>query len=37
MNMKYKEKEKEDIDRMLEVGIIEPLEELEWIKTIVVQ
>jgi hypothetical protein len=37
MNLKYKEKVKEDIDRMLEVGIIEPLEELEWIKPMVVQ
>ena len=28
LNPKYKEKVKDDIDRMLQVGIIEPIEEL---------
>jgi hypothetical protein len=28
---------KEEIDRMLEVGIIEPVEEFEWINPMVVQ
>jgi hypothetical protein len=37
LNPKYKEKMKIELDRMLEVGIIEPMEELEWIIPIVVQ
>jgi hypothetical protein len=37
MNPKYKEKVKVEIDRMLEVGIIEPVEESEWIIPMVVQ
>jgi hypothetical protein len=34
---KYKEKVKIELDRMLEVGIIEPVEESEWIRPMVVQ
>jgi hypothetical protein len=37
LNAKYKKKVKIKLDRMLEVGIIEPLEESEWISPMVVQ
>jgi hypothetical protein len=37
LNPKYKEKVKIELDIMLEVGIIEPIEELEWIIPMVVQ
>jgi hypothetical protein len=37
LNPKYKEKVKIELDRMLEAGIIEPVEELEWIIPMVVQ
>jgi hypothetical protein len=37
LNPKYKEKVKIDLDRMLEAGIIEPVEESEWISPMVVQ
>ena len=37
MNPKYKEKVKTELDRMLDVGIIELIEELEWIIPIVIQ
>jgi hypothetical protein len=37
LNPKYKEKVKIELDRMLEAGIIEPVEESEWIKPMVVQ
>ena len=37
MNPKYKEKVKIELDRMLEVGIIEPVEESKWINPMVVQ
>jgi hypothetical protein len=37
MNPRYKEKVKEEIDRMLKARVIEPVEELEWISPIVVQ
>jgi hypothetical protein len=37
LNPKYKEKVKIELDRMLEAGIIEPVEELEWISPMVVQ
>jgi hypothetical protein len=37
LNPKYKEKVKNEIDRMLEVGIIEPMEESKWISPMVVQ
>jgi hypothetical protein len=37
LNMKYKEKVKEKIDRMIEAGIIEPVVESEWISLMVVQ
>jgi hypothetical protein len=37
LNPIYKKKVKAEIDRMLEVGIIEPVEELEWISLMVVQ
>jgi hypothetical protein len=33
----YKKKVKVEINRMLEAGIIEPVEELEWISSMVVQ
>ena len=36
LNLKYKEKVKIELDRMLEVGIIEPVKELEWIIPMVV-
>ena len=36
-NPRYKEKVKAELDRMLEVGIIEPVEYLEWIIPIVIQ
>jgi len=37
MNPKYKEKVQVEINRMLEVGIIEPVEESEWISPMVIQ
>jgi hypothetical protein len=37
LNPVYKKKVKEENDRMLEVGIIEPVEESEWISPMVVQ
>jgi hypothetical protein len=37
LNLKYKEKVKIKLNRMLEVGIIEPVEESEWISPMVVQ
>jgi hypothetical protein len=37
LNLKYKEKVKIELDRMLEAGIIEPVEESEWIIPMVVQ
>jgi hypothetical protein len=37
LNPKYKEKVKTELDRMLEAGIIEPVEESEWIIPMVVQ
>jgi len=37
LNMRYNEKVKDEIDRMLDVGIIEPVEEFEWIIPTVVQ
>ena len=37
LNSRYKEKVKADLDRMLEAGIIEPVEESEWISPIVIQ
>jgi hypothetical protein len=37
LNMIYKKKVKAEIDRMLEAGIIEPVEELEWVSPMVVQ
>jgi hypothetical protein len=37
LNPIYKHKVKEKIDRMLEAGIIEPVEESEWISPMVVQ
>jgi len=36
LNPKYKEKVKIELDRMLEEGIIEPVEESEWISPMVV-
>jgi hypothetical protein len=37
LNPKYKQKVHIELDRMLEVGIIEPVEESEWISPMVVQ
>jgi hypothetical protein len=37
LNPKYKQKVKIELDRMLEAGIIEPIEESEWIIPMVVQ
>jgi hypothetical protein len=37
LNPKYKEKVEIELDRMLEVGIIEPVEESEWISPMVEQ
>ena len=37
LNPRYKEKVKAELDRMLEAGIIEPVEESEWISPIVIQ
>jgi hypothetical protein len=37
LNPKYKEKVKIELDRILEAGIIEPVEESEWISPMVVQ
>jgi hypothetical protein len=37
LNPKYKEKVKLELDRMLEAGIIEPIEESEWISLMAVQ
>jgi hypothetical protein len=36
INPMYKKKVKAELDRMLEVGIIEPVEESEWISPMVV-
>jgi hypothetical protein len=36
LNPIYKQKVKEEIDRMLEAGIIEPVEESKWISPMVV-
>ena len=37
LNPKYKHKVNIELDRMLEEGIIEPIEESEWISPMVVQ
>jgi hypothetical protein len=37
LNPKYKQKVKIELDRMMEAGIIEPIEEFEWIIPMVVQ
>jgi hypothetical protein len=37
LNLIYKEKVKTKIDKMLEVGVIEPVEESEWINPMVVK
>ena len=37
LNPKYKEKVKIELDKMIEVGIIEPIEESEWVSPLVVQ
>jgi hypothetical protein len=37
LNPIYKQKVKDEIDRMLEAGIIEPVEESKWISPMVVQ
>ena len=36
LNPRYKEKVKDDLDRMLDAGIIEPIEESEWISPILI-
>jgi hypothetical protein len=37
LNPIYKQKVKDEINRMLEAGIIEPFEESKWIRSMVVQ
>ena len=37
LNPRYKERVKDELDRMLDAGIIEPVEESEWISPMVVQ
>ena len=37
LNPKYKEKVRMDLDKMLPAGIIEPVEESEWVSPMVVQ
>ena len=37
LNPKYKEKVRMELDKMLIVGIIEPVEESEWVSPMVVQ
>ena len=37
LNPRYKEKVKQELDKMLVVGIIEPTEESEWVSPMVVQ
>jgi hypothetical protein len=37
LNPKYKEKVHKELDRMLDVGIIVPMEESDWISPMVVQ
>ena len=37
LNLRYKERVKVELDRMLDVGINEPVEESEWISPMVVQ
>jgi hypothetical protein len=37
LNLKYKEKVKIELDRMMEAVIIEPVKELEWISPMFVQ
>ena len=37
LNLRYKEKVKDDIDKMLVAGIIDPIEQSEWVSPMVVQ
>ena len=37
LNPKYKEKVRKELDKMLTVGIIEPMEESKWVSPMVVQ
>ena len=37
LNLRYKDRVKAEIDRMLDAGIIEPVEKSEWISLMVVQ
>jgi hypothetical protein len=37
LNPKYKKKVRIELDRMLEAGIIEPVEESKWINPMVIQ
>lgn len=37
LNPEYKEKVHQDLDKMLEVGIIEPIGESNWVSSMVVQ
>ena len=37
LNPHYKEKVKDEIDKMLAAGIIEPVEEREWVSPMVIQ
>lgn len=37
LNPKYKEKLRKELDKMMEVGIIDPVEESDWVSPMVVQ
>ena len=37
LNPRYKEKVKDEIDKMIAAGIIEPVEESEWVSPMVIQ
>jgi len=37
LNPKYTEKVREELDKMLVVGIIEPIEEFDWVSPMVTQ
>jgi len=37
LNLKYNEKVKEDLDKLLVVGIVEPVEESKWVSPMIVQ
>jgi len=37
LNPKYKQKVCEELDKMMVVGIIEPMEEFDWVSPMIVQ